>query len=98
MAARLVRILIVLASVVVPSAQIRAGIMTARGRETLEALELRARQNALVYTAWNRIADARLRLLASTGDLAKLRRARNAVGQSIQASAAESKATVLAIL
>jgi hypothetical protein len=68
MAARFVRILILLASVVVPSAQIRAGIMTAGGKETLEALEPRASQNAIDYTAWNRIADAHLRLLASTGD------------------------------
>ena len=97
MAARLVRILIVLASVVVPAAQIRAGIMTARGRETLEALELRTRQNALDYTAWNRIADARLRLLASTGDLANLRLARKAVEQSLQAAAAESNAAGLAL-
>jgi tetratricopeptide (TPR) repeat protein len=96
MAARLVRILILLASVVVPAAQIGAGIMTARGKETLEALELRARQNA-IDTAWNRIADARLRLLASTSDLANLRLATRAVEQSLQATAAECNATGLAL-
>src|SRR5256714_1322039 len=97
MAARLVRILILLASLVVLAAQTRAGIMAARGRETLETLESRARQNAVDYTTWNRIADARLRLLASTGDLANLTLAARAVEQSLQASVAESNAAGLAL-
>src|SRR2546423_2358249 len=97
MAARLVRILILLASLVVLAAQTRAGIMAARGRETLETLESRARQNAVDYPTWNRIADARLRLLASTGDLANLTLAARAVEQSLKAAAAESNAAGLAL-
>jgi len=97
MAVRLVRILILLVSIVVLPAQTRAGIMAARGRETLETLESRARQNAVDYTTWNRIADARLRLLASTGDLANLTLATRAVEQSLEAAAAESNAAGLAL-
>jgi tetratricopeptide (TPR) repeat protein len=97
MRVRLVRILILLASLAVPAAQTRAGIMAARGRETLETLESRARQNAVDYTTWNRIADARLRLLASTGDLANLTLAARAVEQSLKAAAPDSNAAGLAL-
>jgi tetratricopeptide (TPR) repeat protein len=97
MVARLVRILILLAAVVVPARQITAGIMAPRGGETLEALELRARQNGVDYTAWNRIADARLRLLASTGDLANLTLAARAVEQSLKTAAPEANPSGLAL-
>jgi hypothetical protein len=46
MAVWLVSILILLAPLVVPGAQTRAGIIVARGSETPETLEVRARQNA----------------------------------------------------
>jgi len=97
MSVRFVRILILLGSLVVPAAQTRAGIMAARGRETLETLEARARQNAIDYTTWNRIADARLRLLASTGDLTNLTLAARAMEQSLKAAAAEVNLTGLAL-
>ena len=92
-----VTLLILLGSLVAPAAQTSAGIMTTRGRETLETLELRARQNPLDYTAWNRIADARLRLLASTGDLAHLTSAAQAVEQSLKAAAPEANPAGLSL-
>jgi tetratricopeptide (TPR) repeat protein len=97
MVAPLVRTLSLLASVAALAVQTRAGIMTARGKETLEALELRAQQNVLDYTAWNRIADAHLRVLVSTGDLAHLRLAASAVEQSLRAAKSESNAAALAL-
>ena len=69
--------------------QARPGI-AARTRTTIEALEARAKQNPTDYATWNRIADARLALAVSSGDLSHLDRARDAVGESLKAAPAES--------
>jgi tetratricopeptide (TPR) repeat protein len=97
MAARFITILGLLASVVSLATPTKAGITTARQRDTLETLEFRARQNTLDYTGWNRIADARLRLLAFTGDLRNLRVAARAVEQSLETAAAEANPAGLAL-
>jgi tetratricopeptide (TPR) repeat protein len=74
--------------------QARPGI-AARTRTTMEALEARAKQNPQDHAAWNRIADARLALAISSGDLANLERAEQAVVQSLKAVAAESNWSAL---
>ncbi len=79
------------------AAQLDAGIIAARGRETLEELESRATREPLDYTTWNRIAEARLRLLATTGDLVNLTLATKAVDQSLKAAAPESNPAGLAL-
>jgi tetratricopeptide (TPR) repeat protein len=97
MVVRPITIVVLSASVVVVTAWVKAGITTPRGTETLETLECRAQQNPLDYTAWNRIADARLRLLASTGDLANLTLAAGAVKQSLKTAVAEANPAGLAL-
>ena len=87
-----------LAALLIPLAtHLDAGVTAARGRETLENLEFRATRNPVDCTTWNRIAEARLRLLASTGDLANLNLAARAVDQSLKAAPPESNTAALAL-
>jgi tetratricopeptide (TPR) repeat protein len=96
-AAPTVRILVLVSLLLRLATQMQAGMTAARTRETLEALESRARQNPIDYVVWNRIAEARLRRLASTGDLVHLRRAAEAVEQSLKAATPESNHAGLAL-
>lgn len=90
-------IFVLVSSLVSLATQMQAGTPAARMRDTLEALEARATQNPLDSETWNRIAEARLRLLASKGDLANLQRAAEAVEQSLKASNSESNYAGLAL-
>jgi tetratricopeptide (TPR) repeat protein len=75
----------------------RPGTIAARTRDSLEGLELRAKQNPIDYTTWNRIAEARLRLLVSRGDLENLKRAAEAVEHSLKAAGPELNHAGLAL-
>jgi tetratricopeptide (TPR) repeat protein len=66
-----------------------AGTPSARTRDTLESLESRVKASPSDFVAWNKLADARLRLLSSTGDLAHLARAAEAVDQSLKTATPE---------
>jgi tetratricopeptide (TPR) repeat protein len=66
-----------------------AGMHGARTSETLESLESRVKTSPGDFVAWNKIADARLRLLGSTGDLTNLTRAAEAVERSLKISTPE---------
>ena len=92
-----VLIFVLVSSLVSLATQMQAGTTAARMRDTLEALESRVKQNPLEYETWNRIAEARLRLLASKGDLANLQRAADAVEQSLKASTSELNHAGLAL-
>src|SRR6478672_8720786 len=61
-----------------------AGREPARARETLESLGARTKVAPDDFTTWNKIADAHLRLLSSTGLLAHLGLASEAVGKSLK--------------
>jgi tetratricopeptide (TPR) repeat protein len=92
-----VRIFILVSLLVSFTTSAQPATIAARTRDTLEGLESRVKQNPLDYAAWNRIAEARLRLLASKGDLGNLRRAANAVEQSLQAARPELNHAGLAL-
>ena len=66
-----------------------AGMRGARTSETLESLEAQAKNSPSDFVVWNKIADARLRLLSSTGDLTNLTRAAEAVERSLNVSTPE---------
>jgi tetratricopeptide (TPR) repeat protein len=74
-----------------------AGIYAARTSETLESIERLAETNPDDFAVWNKIADARLRLLSSTGDLANLTRATAAVERSLKISTPEFNHAGLAL-
>ena len=95
-AASIVRI-IVLVSLVSLAQPARPGTIAARTRDSLEGLELRAKQNPFDYTTWNRIAEARLRLLVSQGDLGNLKRAAEAIEYSLKAAKPELNHAGLAL-
>src|SRR5215212_8614564 len=97
MAARSVRLFGFAALLISWATHLDAGVMAARARETLNDLESRASRSPLDYTTWNRIAEARLRLVASTGDLANLDLAARAVDQSLKAAAPDSNTAALAL-
>lgn len=61
----------------------------ARTSENLESLESRVKANPADFVAWNKLADAELRLLSATGDLAHLARAAEAVEQSLKTATPE---------
>ena len=63
---------------------VQAGTQAARTRETLESLESRVKANPDDFITWNKIADAHLRLLSSTGLLAHLTIASEAVEKSLK--------------
>lgn len=67
----------------------RGGIYAARNGDTLQALETRVKASPDDFVAWNKIADARLRLLGSTGDLTQLAHAAEAVERSLKISTPE---------
>lgn len=69
----------------------------ARTRETLDSLESRVRASPDDVIAWNKIAEARLRLLGTTGHLVNLARAREAVERSLTISAPEFNHGALAL-
>jgi len=74
-----------------------AGIYAARTSDTLESIERLAETNPDDVAVWNKIADARLRLLSSTGDLANLARAAAAVERSLKISTPEFNRAGLAL-
>ena len=93
----MVRIVILVSLLVSVATPARPGTIAARTRDSLEGLELRAKQNPLDYTTWNRIAEARLRLLVSKGDLGNLKRAAQAVEHSLKAARPELNHAGLAL-
>ncbi|MEY2558633.1 MAG: hypothetical protein QOE34_2058 [Verrucomicrobiota bacterium] len=74
-----------------------AGLYAARTSENLESLESRVKASPADFGAWNKLADARLRLLASTGDLTYLTRAAEAVERSLKISNPEFNRAGLAL-
>jgi tetratricopeptide (TPR) repeat protein len=65
-------------------AVVHAGTQAARTRETLGSLESLVKANPDDFVAWNKIADAHLRLLSSTGLFAHLTIASEAVEKSLK--------------
>ena len=78
-------------------AVVQAGTPAARTRETLESLESRVKASPDDYVAWNKIADAHLRLLSNTGLLVHLAIASEAVARSLKISNLESNRGALAM-
>ena len=74
-----------------------AGVYTPRASDTLTALEKSVETNPEDFAAWNKIAEARLRLLGSTGALANLAAATAALERSLQIAAPESNRAGLAL-
>ena len=96
-AASIVRIVVLVSLLVSVAQPARPGTIAARTRDSLEGLELRAKQNPFDYTTWNRIAEARLRLLVSQGDLGNLKRAAEAIEYSLKAARPELNHAGLAL-
>jgi tetratricopeptide (TPR) repeat protein len=96
-AAPTVQIFVLVSLLVSVATPAQPGTMAARARDTLQGLESRAKQNPLDYSTWNRIAEARLRLLASNGDLGNLKRAADAVAQTLKAARPELNHAGLAL-
>src|SRR6266540_207640 len=78
------RRVLVLLPFLVTLAVVHAGTQAARTRETLESLESRVKAVPDDFIAWNKIADAHLRLLSSTGLLVHLTIASEAVEKSLK--------------
>jgi tetratricopeptide (TPR) repeat protein len=74
-----------------------AGVYATRNAETLASLEQTVASHPDDFGAWNKIAEARLRALGSTGDLANLARAATAVEHSLKIAAPESNRAGLAL-
>lgn len=74
-----------------------AGVYAPRSGDTLESLEQSVVANPDDSGTWNKIADARLRLLASTGELANLARATIAVEHSLKIATPEFNRAGLAL-
>jgi tetratricopeptide (TPR) repeat protein len=74
-----------------------AGVYAPRSSDTIESLEQSVAANPDDVAAWNKIADARLRLLASTGDLVNLARATGAVEHSLKIATPEFNRAGLAL-
>ena len=74
-----------------------AGIYAPRNGDTLESLEQSAAAHPEDFGTWNKIADARLRLLASSGDLANLARAAVAIERSLKIATPEFNRAGLAL-
>ncbi|MEY2494962.1 MAG: hypothetical protein QOJ45_1454 [Verrucomicrobiota bacterium] len=91
------RRVLVLLLLLVTLAVAEAGMQAARTRETLESLETRVTTNPDDFTAWNKIADAHLRLLSRTGLLSHLTAASEAVAKSLKISNPEFNRGALAM-
>jgi tetratricopeptide (TPR) repeat protein len=74
-----------------------AGVYATRNAETLASLEQTVASHPDDFGAWNKIAEARLRLLASTGDLTNLARANAAVDRSLKLATPEFNRPGLAL-
>ena len=74
-----------------------AGCQPQPADEVSAALEERVRREPREVSGWNRLAEAWLRLLGKTGDLAHLARAEKAVERSLQLVAAEQNRGGLAM-
>ena len=74
-----------------------AGIYAARNGDTLESLEQRVVAQPDDFATWNKIAEARLRALGSTGELANLARAEIAVERSLKIATPEFNRAGLAL-
>jgi len=82
---------------VAAAAIVGAGVYAPRTNETLAALEKSVEANPEDFAAWNKIAEARLRLLSSTGDLTNLAAAAAALERSLKIAGPDSNRAGLAL-
>jgi tetratricopeptide (TPR) repeat protein len=91
-----IRLLFVVLTVAA-AAIVAAGVYAPRTNDTLAALEKSVETHPEDVTSWNKIAEARLRLLSSTGDLANLAAAAAALERSLKIAGPDSNRAGLAL-